>query len=130
MAQQGAALQSYNNELVKSLEELIQRRAALNKQIEAETNEKLKLETEKKRLDERLASVETSLQSKLNTKAEYDKVIGDAEQVNVLKVKLMDLVFFFTFSSLCIQNYIILRRLKIETIKGAMLLKATFTPEL
>ena len=86
MAQQGAALQSYNNELVKSLEELIQRRAALNKQIEAETNEKLKLETEKKRLDERLASVETSLQTKLNTKAEYDKVIGDAEQVNIIQV--------------------------------------------
>ena len=84
MAQQGAALQSYNNELVKSLEELIQRRAALNKQIEAETNEKLKLETEKKRLDEKLTSVETSLQTKLNTKAEYDKVIGDAEQVRLL----------------------------------------------
>ena len=95
MAQQGAALQSYNNELVKSLEELIQRRAALNKQIEAETNQKLKLETEKKRLDERLASVETSLQAKINTKAEYDKVIGDAEQVNVKKVNGFSFYFHF-----------------------------------
>ena len=47
MAQQGAALQSYNNELVKSIEELLQRRAALNKQIEAESNEKTKLEQQK-----------------------------------------------------------------------------------
>ena len=42
MAQQGAALQSYNNELVKSIEELQARRAALNKQIEAEETEKMK----------------------------------------------------------------------------------------
>ena len=81
MAQQGAALQSYNNELVKSIEELLQRRAALNKQIESETNEKIKLETEKKKLDERLTTVENSLQAKLNTKSEYDKVIADAEKV-------------------------------------------------
>ena len=81
MAQQGAALQSYNNELVKSIEELLQRRAALNIQIESETNEKIKLETEKKKLDERLTTVENSLQAKLNTKSEYDKVIADAEKV-------------------------------------------------
>jgi len=103
MAQQGAALQSYNNELVKSIEELLQRRAALNKQIETETNEKIKLETEKKKLDERLTTVENSLQAKLNTKSEYDKVIADAEKayvkilessqllLNVVKVKSNDL---------------------------------------
>ena len=81
MAQQGAALQSYNNELVKSIEELLQRRAALNKQIEAESNEKSKLEQQKLALDERLSSVDASLQAKLTTRTEYDKVIADAEQV-------------------------------------------------
>ena len=81
MAQQGAALQSYNNELVKSIEELLQRRAALNKQIEAESNEKTKLEQQKLALDERLSSVDASLQAKLTTRTEYDKVIADAEQV-------------------------------------------------
>jgi len=103
MAQQGAALQGYNNELVKSIEELLQRRAALNKQIEAETNEKIKLETERKKLDERLTTVDASLQAKLNTKSEYDKVIADAEKayvkilessqllLNVVKVKTNDL---------------------------------------
>ena len=49
MTQQGAALQTYNNELVKSLEELKARRAALQKQIEAESLEKQKLEAEKAR---------------------------------------------------------------------------------
>ena len=81
MAQQGAALQSYNNELVKSIEELQSRRAALNKQIEAEVSEKQKLETEKKSLEDRLTTVDNSLKNKLNTKAEYDKVIAEAEQV-------------------------------------------------
>ena len=81
MAQQGAALQSYNNELVKSIEELQSRRAALNKQIEAEASEKQKLETEKKSLEDRLSTVDNSLKNKLNTKAEYDKVIAEAEQV-------------------------------------------------
>ena len=81
MAQQGAALQSYNNELVKSIEELQSRRAALNKQIEAEASEKQKLETEKKSLEDRLTTVDNSLKNKLNTKAEYDKVIAEAEQV-------------------------------------------------
>eukprot|EP00088_Acartia_fossae_P046247 TRINITY_DN49928_c0_g1_i1.p1 TRINITY_DN49928_c0_g1~~TRINITY_DN49928_c0_g1_i1.p1 ORF type:complete len:146 (-),score=35.93 TRINITY_DN49928_c0_g1_i1:36-473(-) len=103
MAQQGAALQSYNNELVKSIEVLLQRREGLNKQIELESREKVKLETEKKKIEERLATVENSLQTKLNTKAEYDKVINDAEQayvkilessqllLNVVKVKSQDL---------------------------------------
>ena len=51
MTQQGAALQTYNNELVKSLEELKARRAALQQQIEAESLEKRKLEAEKARFE-------------------------------------------------------------------------------
>ena len=81
MAQQGAALQTYNNELVKSMEELMQRRAALNSQIETETAEKARLETEKARVEERLGVVDNSLQKKLGTRAEYDRVIQEAEQV-------------------------------------------------
>ena len=82
MAQQGAALQSYNNELVKSIEELLQRRSALNKAIEAESQEKTRLEEQKRAVEERLAGVDTSLQAKLDQRAEYDKVIGEAEKVN------------------------------------------------
>ena len=83
MAQQGAALQSYNNELVKSIEELLQRRATLNKAIEAESLEKARLEEQRRAVEERLASVDTSLQAKLDQRAEYDKVIGEAEKVNL-----------------------------------------------
>ena len=81
MAQQGAALQTYNNELVKSIEELLQRRASLNKAIEAETIEKTRLEEQKRDVEEKLTGVDTSLQAKLDQRAEYDKVIGEAEQV-------------------------------------------------
>jgi len=103
MAQQGAALQSYNNELVKSIEELLQRRSALNKAIEAESQEKTRLEEQKRAVEERLAGVDTSLQAKLDQRAEYDKVIGEAEKayvkilessqllLNVVKVKSSDL---------------------------------------
>ena len=83
MAQQGAALQNYNNELVKSMEELIRRRAQLNDQIKNESLEKAKLEEEKSKIDSKLSNVEESLQKKLAAKAEYDKVIGDAEQVRL-----------------------------------------------
>ena len=81
MAQQGAALQTYNNELVKSMEELMQRRAALQSQIEAETAEKTRLEAERARVEERLGVVDNSLQKKLGTRVEYDRVIQEAEQV-------------------------------------------------
>jgi len=80
MAQQGAALQTYNNELVKSMEELLQRRAALQAQIEAETAEKTRLEAEKARVEDRLGMVDTSLQKKLGSRAEYDRLIQEAEQ--------------------------------------------------
>ena len=81
MAEQGACLQSYNNELVKSIEELTRRRAQLNDQIKIETLEKSQLEAEKTKIEEKLSTVECSLKKKLTDRAEYDKVIGDAEQV-------------------------------------------------
>ena len=86
MAQQGAALQTYNNELVKSMEELLQRRAVLQSQIEAETKEKSRLESEKSKIEESLGVVNHSLEKKLGTRSEYDKVIQEAEQVENLRL--------------------------------------------
>ena len=103
MTQQGAALQTYNNELVKSLEELKARRAALQQQIEAESLEKRKLESEKARLEERLDLVNSSLEEKMLTGREYDRVTQEAEQaytkilessqvlLNVVQTKSQDL---------------------------------------
>ena len=51
MTHQGAALQIYQNELVKSLEEWKARKAGLQHQIEAESLEKRKLELEKRKLE-------------------------------------------------------------------------------
>ena len=46
MAQQGAALQNYNNELVKCLEDLCQRRQRLQKEIDQETVQLKQVEQE------------------------------------------------------------------------------------
>ena len=91
MTQQGAALQTYNNELVKSLEELKRRRAALQVQIEAEGEEKARLEGERARVEERLEVVDTSLQGKVAASREYDRVIQEAEQVLQLLTLLLSL---------------------------------------
>ena len=46
MAQQGAALQNYNNELVKCLEELCERRQRLEQEIEKDKREKQILDSQ------------------------------------------------------------------------------------
>ena len=74
-------IKDLNFNAVNSLEELSRRRAHLNEQIKTETLEKSKLEAEKTKIEEKLSTVECSLQKKLTDRAEYDKVIGDAEQV-------------------------------------------------
>ena len=101
MAQQGAALQSYNNELVKSIEELLQRRATLNKAIEAESLEKSRLEEQRRAVEERMASVDTSIQAKLDQRAEYDKVIGEAEKVNIELKYEYRTGYIISFPGLC-----------------------------
>ena len=101
MAQQGAALQSYNNELVKSIEELLQRRATLNKAIEAENLEKSRLEEQRRAVEERMASVDTSIQAKLDQRAEYDKVIGEAEKVNIELKYEYRTGYIISFPGLC-----------------------------
>jgi len=79
MARQGASLQNYNNELVKSLEDLCKRRHALQSLIESEEKEKTQLESEKMKIEERLQVVGCSLDKKLATRQEYDRVIEEAE---------------------------------------------------
>jgi Sjoegren syndrome nuclear autoantigen 1 len=81
MTQQGAALQTYNNELVKSVEELKVRRAALQTTIEQETDERDRLEGERALLEERLAVVGSSLAERVAQGKEYDRIIHKAEQV-------------------------------------------------
>ena len=80
MAEQGATLQSYNNELVKCLDELCLKRSLLQKDIDKEEQQKFSLETQLKTIQDKLTRTNTSLDAKYATKAEYDKLISESEQ--------------------------------------------------
>ena len=80
MSQQGAALQSFNNELVKCVEDLRQKREDLSKQIEQETRDKEAIEEEVRKLTDRLARVNEGLAKKMRVRGELDEAIGETEQ--------------------------------------------------
>ncbi|CAM4567609.1 microtubule nucleation factor SSNA1 isoform X3 [Lepidochelys kempii] len=79
MTQQGAALQSYNNELVKCIEELCTKRDELSHQIQQEEGEKNKLQNDIRLLTEKLARVNESLARKMATRNEFEKTIAETE---------------------------------------------------
>nr|ADO28195.1 sjoegren syndrome nuclear autoantigen 1-like protein [Ictalurus furcatus] len=79
MTQQGAALQTYNNELVKCIEELFLKRDELNKQIQQEEEEKTRLQHDIRVLTEKLNRVSESLDHRLTTRSELDRTIAEAE---------------------------------------------------
>ncbi|XP_013406689.1 Sjoegren syndrome nuclear autoantigen 1 homolog [Lingula anatina] len=79
MSQQGAALQSYNNELVKCIEDLCAKRDALNKALEEEEEEKNKVQHDIRILTERLAKINESLSKKMASRNEFDKTIAETE---------------------------------------------------
>lgn len=97
MAQQGAALQNYNNELVKckfsfwqisfqtfkfkfqGIEDLCSKRDDLQRQIMAEEEEKHKLQNDIRVLSEKLAKVNENLAKKISARNEFDKTIAETE---------------------------------------------------
>ncbi|XP_061165139.1 microtubule nucleation factor SSNA1-like [Saccostrea cucullata] len=79
MSQQGAALQSYNNELVKCINDLCSKRDELHKQILQEEEEKQKLQNDIRILTERLAKVNESLSKKMASRNDFDKTIAETE---------------------------------------------------
>ncbi|KAG7314810.1 hypothetical protein KOW79_022113 [Hemibagrus wyckioides] len=79
MSQQGAALQTYNNELVKCIEELFFKRDELNKQIQQEEEEKTRLQHDIRVLTEKLSRVCESLDRRLTTRNELDRTIAETE---------------------------------------------------
>lgn len=79
MTQQGAALQTYNNELVKCIEELLCKREELNKQIQQEEEEKTRLQHDIRVLTEKLNRVSESLDRRLSTRIELDQTIAETE---------------------------------------------------
>ncbi|CAH8536636.1 unnamed protein product [Schistosoma rodhaini] len=79
MSHQGAALQNYNNELVKCFEELCKRREDLQRQIQQDETERAKLQREISVLNDKLSRVNESLDKKLSTRNEYDRTIAESE---------------------------------------------------
>ncbi|XP_077331928.1 microtubule nucleation factor SSNA1 [Lithobates pipiens] len=79
MSQQGAALQTYNNELVKCIEDLCSKRDELNRQVQQEEEEKNKLQNDIRILTEKLSRVNESLAKKMASRTEFDKTIAETQ---------------------------------------------------
>lgn len=79
MAQQGATLQNYNNELVKCIEDLREKREEINRQILKEEEEKAKIQRDLSILTERLSKINESLARKVQARNEYDRTIQETE---------------------------------------------------
>jgi len=78
-ASQGASLQNYNNQLVKCIEDLREKREEVNKQILKEEEEKAKIQKDLAILTERLSKLNESLQRKQQARSEYDQTIQETE---------------------------------------------------
>eukprot|EP01116_Phalansterium_solitarium_P003476 TRINITY_DN14308_c0_g1_i1.p3 TRINITY_DN14308_c0_g1~~TRINITY_DN14308_c0_g1_i1.p3 ORF type:complete len:116 (+),score=20.00 TRINITY_DN14308_c0_g1_i1:37-384(+) len=79
MADKGAELQLYNNELVKCIEDLKIKRDEVTLQISREEDEKEKLIQEIRLLNDRLSRVEDSLARKYASRSEVDRAIKESE---------------------------------------------------
>eukprot|EP01111_Echinosteliopsis_oligospora_P018459 TRINITY_DN8479_c0_g1_i1.p1 TRINITY_DN8479_c0_g1~~TRINITY_DN8479_c0_g1_i1.p1 ORF type:complete len:113 (+),score=15.72 TRINITY_DN8479_c0_g1_i1:76-414(+) len=79
MSDKGADLQTYNNELVRCIEELKERREEVNKVILREEEERSKIQHEIRRLTENLSRLNDSLNRKISARNEYDKTIKETE---------------------------------------------------
>ena len=79
MAQQGASLQNYNNELVKCIEDLREKREEVVRQILKDEEEKAKIQKDLSILTDRLGRINESLMKKGAARNEYDKTIQETE---------------------------------------------------
>merc|ERR1711881_341762 len=82
MAQQGASLQNYNNELVKCLEDLREKREQINREIAREEDDKNKIQNDLKILTERLSRINDSLARNVAARNEYDQTIQNRGRIS------------------------------------------------
>lgn len=75
----GASLQTYNNELVKCIEDLREKREDVNRQILKEEEEKAKLQRDLGVLTERLSRINENLARKVQARTEFDRTIEETE---------------------------------------------------
>lgn len=79
MAAQGASLQNYNNELVKCIEDLREKREEINRQILKDEEEKAKIQRDLSILTDRLSKINETLTRKIQARNEYDRTIQETE---------------------------------------------------
>eukprot|EP00727_Mastigamoeba_balamuthi_P009019 m51a1_g474 putative sjoegren syndrome nuclear autoantigen 1 homolog (112) ;mRNA; r:196031-196551 len=79
MADHGAQLQAYNNELVKYLEDLRDKVQALNQVILREEEERARVQSEMRALQERLDRSNASLERKYAARSEFERTIKETE---------------------------------------------------
>ena len=72
-------MQNYNNQLVKCIEDLREKREEVNRQILKEEEEKAKIQKDLAILTERLSKINESLQRKQQARSEYDQTIQETE---------------------------------------------------
>jgi len=79
MGEQGAALQKFNQELVKCIEEIKIKRAELMTEIERDEKVKTELEKELANIEARLKAINSSLEKKYTLKQQYDRTVTSSE---------------------------------------------------
>lgn len=87
MASTGADLQATNNDLVQVVEELKERRAVLERNIQIDVDAKQKLVAEIRTLSAKLAKVEDSLAKKIAVRTEFDRTL---EETSVAFANILD----------------------------------------
>ena len=78
MASKGA-LQNYNNELVRCIEDLREKREEVNRNILRDEEEKAKIQKELTRLTERLSKINEDLARRMQARNEFDQTIQETE---------------------------------------------------
>jgi Sjoegren syndrome nuclear autoantigen 1 len=79
MAGQGASLQNFNNELVKCIEDLREKRDEINRQLLKDEEDKAKIQRDLNVLTDRLLKINESLARKVTARNEYDRTIQETE---------------------------------------------------
>ena len=77
--QQGGSLQNYNNDLVKCLQDLRQKREIVHKEIISEEREKARVQKQLAELTEQLQRLNMSISKKTQSRNDYDKTIQETE---------------------------------------------------
>ncbi len=87
MASTGADLQATNNDLVQVVEELKERRAALERNIQQDLDAKQRLAADIRALTAKLTKVEESLAKKIAVRADFDRTL---EETSVAFANILD----------------------------------------